>query len=124
MLLISDTNANTDIAIAIRRFVIFADMNDVERNIHSIMNLCVNHGVDKLYLFGSILAANFNEKSDIDFVVRFKNIELLKYSDNYFDLKFSLEDLLNRPVDLLEEQSIKNPYFLESLNETKKLIYG
>jgi uncharacterized protein len=99
-------------------------MNEVERNIHSIMNLCVNHGVDKLYLFGSILSGDFNEKSDIDFVVRFKHIELLKYSDNYFDLKFSLEDLLNRPVDLLEEQSIKNPYFLESLNETKKLIYG
>ncbi len=99
-------------------------MNEVERNIHSITNLCVNHAVDKLYLFGSALTNGFNEKSDIDFVVRFKNIELLHYSDNYFDLKFSLEDLLNRPVDLLEEQCIKNPYFLESLNETKKLIYG
>jgi len=99
-------------------------MNEVERNIHSISNLCVHHAVDKLYLFGSALTGGFNEKSDIDFVVRFKNMELLHYSDNYFDLKFSLEDLLNRPVDLLEEQCIKNPYFLESLNETKKLIYG
>jgi predicted nucleotidyltransferase len=80
--------------------------------------------VDKLYLFGSIVGKNFNENSDIDFVVRFKNIELLKYSDNYFDLKFSLEDLLKRTVDLLEEQSLKNPYFLESLNESKRLIYG
>lgn len=99
-------------------------MNEVERNIQSINNLCVNHSVDKLYLFGSALTGGFNEKSDIDFVVRFKNMELLQYSDNYFNLKFSLEDLLNRPVDLLEEQCIKNPYFLESLNETKKLIYG
>ncbi len=99
-------------------------MNEVERNIQSIENLCINHSVDKLYLFGSILGNDFNEKSDIDFVVRFKNIELLKYSDNYFDFKFSLEDLLNRPVDLLEEPSIKNPYFLEALNESKKLIYG
>jgi uncharacterized protein len=99
-------------------------MNEVERNIQTIKDLCVNHMVDKLYLFGSILGDNFNEKSDIDFVVRFKNIELLKYSDNYFDLKFSLEDLLSRTVDLLEEPSIKNPYFLESLNESKRLIYG
>jgi len=75
-------------------------------------------------MFGSIPGNNFNEKSDIDFVVKFKHIELLKYSDNYFDFKFSLEDLFNRPVDLLEESSIKNPYFLESLNESKKLIYG
>lgn len=99
-------------------------MNDVERNIHSIHNLCVNHGVEKLYIFGSILSDRYNEQSDIDFVVRFRNIELLRYADNYFDFKFSLEELLNRPVDLLEEPSIKNPYFIESFNETKKLIYG
>jgi predicted nucleotidyltransferase len=99
-------------------------MNDVEQNINSIHNLCVNHSVEKLYLFGSILSDKFNDQSDIDFVVRFKNIELLRYADNYFDLKFSLEELLKRPVDLLEEPSIRNPYFIESLNESKKLIYG
>lgn len=99
-------------------------MNEVERNIQSIKDLCINHRVEKLYLFGSIIGENFNENSDIDLVVKFKNIELLKYSDNYFDFKFSLEDLLKRPIDLLEEQSLKNPYFIESLNESKKLIYG
>ncbi len=99
-------------------------MNAVEQNISLIQYLCENHGVDKLYLFGSILGSSFNDKSDIDFLVRFKNIELLKYADNYFDLKFSLENLLNRPVDLLEEQSLKNPFFLDAINESKKLIYG
>lgn len=105
-------------------FNIFVPMNEVSQKISSIRNLCINHGVDKLYLFGSILRTNFTDKSDIDFLVRFKNIELLKYADNYFDFKFSLEELFNRPVDLLEEQSLKNPYFLEALNETKQLIYG
>lgn len=99
-------------------------MNEVHRNIQYIKNLCIRHGVDKLYLFGSILRDDFNKESDIDFIVRFKNIELFRYADNYFDFKFSLEDLLKRRVDLLEEHSIKNPYFLESLNETKRLIYG
>jgi predicted nucleotidyltransferase len=107
-----------------RKIIIFVHMNDVETNIQSIKDLCINHKVDKLYLFGSILGNGYNEKSDIDFVVRFKDIELLQYADNYFDFKFSLEDLLNRSIDLLEEPSIKNPYFLESLNESKKLIYG
>ena len=102
----------------------FVYMNEVDKNISLIHHLCDNHGVDKLYLFGSILGSSFNEKSDIDFLVRFKNIELLKYADNYFDLKFSLENLLNRPVDLLEEQSLKNPFFLDAINESKKLIYG
>ena len=99
-------------------------MNAVEQNISLIHYLFENHGVDKLYLFGSILGSSFNDKSDIDFLVRFKNIDLLKYADNYFDLKFSLENLLNRHVDLLEEQSLKNPFFLDAINESKKLIYG
>jgi predicted nucleotidyltransferase len=99
-------------------------MNEVENHIQEIKKLCNRHEVEKLYLFGSILGKNFNKESDIDFIVRFKPLDILKYSDNYFDLKFSLEDLLNRPIDLLEEQSIKNPYFLESINETKRLIYG
>lgn len=99
-------------------------MNTVEQNISLIQYLCEYHGVDKLYLFGSILGSSFNDNSDIDFLVKFKNIDLLKYADNYFDLKFSLENLLNRPVDLLEEQSLKNPFFLDAINESKKLIYG
>lgn len=99
-------------------------MNDVERNITAIRYLCENHRVAKLYLFGSILSDKFNSSSDIDFLVRFGNIDLLQYADNYFDFKFSLEDLLKRPVDLLEEQSLNNPYFLNVINESKQLIYG
>jgi hypothetical protein len=48
----------------------------------------------------------------------------LSYADNYFDFKFSLEAILKRPVDLLEEKAIRNPYFKESIDTQKKLIYG
>jgi len=47
-----------------------------------------------------------------------------EYGDNYFDFKFFLQDILNRPVDLLEEQAIKNPYFKQVVNQTKELVYG
>jgi predicted nucleotidyltransferase len=46
------------------------------------------------------------------------------YADNYFDFKFSLQDLLNRSVDLLEEQAIKNPYFKQVVNQCKELVYA
>lgn len=96
----------------------------VNNNIHIINDLCKKHKVDKLYAFGSIVTSKFGEKSDIDMVVKFQPIELLQYSDNYFDLKFSLEEALQREVDLLEEQAIKNPYLLKSINSAKQLIYG
>jgi len=46
------------------------------------------------------------------------------YADRYFDLKFALEDLLNRPIDLLENKAIKNPYFLKKLESSKSLLYA
>lgn len=99
-------------------------MNLIDRNISTIQHLCENHKVDKLYLFGSVLGNKYDDQSDVDFIVRFKKIDLLQYADNYFELKFSLEKLLKRSCDLLEEQSLKNPYFLENINASKRLIYG
>jgi predicted nucleotidyltransferase len=51
-------------------------------------------------------------------------LDLSAYADNYYDLKFSLEDILNRQVDLLEDKAIKNPYFKRALQEQRQLIYG
>jgi predicted nucleotidyltransferase len=77
-----------------------------------------------LYIFGSVLNSQFSNESDIDFLVTFANVELTEYADNYFDFKFSLEDLFQRQIDLLEEKAIKNPFFKKSVENSKKLIYG
>jgi predicted nucleotidyltransferase len=70
------------------------------------------------------LTDNFTDQSDLDLIVDFKRMPLKIYSDNYYDFKFSLEDMFNRPVDLLEYKAIKNPYFLENINNQKKMIYA
>lgn len=57
-------------------------------------------------------------------IVDFEEIDMKDYVDNYFDLKFSLQEIFKRSVDLLEEQAIKNPYFKQELNLTKELVYG
>ena len=41
-------------------------------------------------------------------VVDFDKVTLEDYADNYFDLKFSLEDIFGREVDLLEDKAIRN----------------
>jgi len=93
-------------------------------HISEIKKLCEQHKVDKLYAFGSVLTDKFCKDSDVDFVVDIKVDDPISYSDLYFDLKFGLEDLLDRPIDLLEERAIRNPYFRKRLEETKQLIYG
>ena len=42
----------------------------------------------------------------------------------FFDLKYALEDILGREVDLLEEHAIRNHYLKETIEQTKALIYG
>ena len=99
-------------------------MEMIDRNIDEVHALCLKHKVAKLFVFGSVLTDSLKENSDIDFVVDFAGIDLYDYADNYFDLKFSLENLFGREVDLLEEKAIKNPYLRKSIDSTKQLIYG
>jgi len=77
-----------------------------------------------MYIFGSALNSNFNAKSDIDFLVKFKNIELSKYFENYMNFKENLKKLFGRDVDLLEEQTLRNPILIKSINRSKELVYG
>ena len=99
-------------------------MNLIHQNIEFINALCKSHKVKSLYAFGSVLTDKFNEKSDIDLIVNFSDVQLVDYADNYFDLKFSLEDTFKRSVDLLEEKAIKNPYFKKAIEKNRQLIYG
>ena len=99
-------------------------MGIIDRNIEDLKKLCTLYNVEKMYLFGSILNANFNKESDIDFLVKFKTIEISTYFDNYMDFKENLEKLFGREVDLVEEQTLKNPILINSINKSKELIYG
>lgn len=99
-------------------------MKLIENNIQKIIDLCKKHKVHKLFVFGSILTNRFNDKSDVDLIVDFNKSEVNDYFDNYFDFKYSLEDLLGRKIDLLEEQTIKNPYLKKSVDATRILIFS
>ena len=99
-------------------------MEIVDKNMEDLKMLCTMYNVEKMYLFGSALNSNFNKKSDIDLLVKFKSFDLSKYFDNYMDLKERLEKLFGREVDLVEEQTLRNPILINSINKSKELIYG
>jgi uncharacterized protein len=99
-------------------------MTPLDKYRHVIKDLCEKHKVRRLYAFGSVLTDKFTDASDIDLMVDFDAIDLHHYADNYFSLKFALEDTLHRSVDLLEEKAIKNPYFKKAVEQQRQLIYG
>lgn len=99
-------------------------MDSFSRYRKELKELCERHQVKSLYAFGSVLGIDFHKSSDLDLVVDFKDLDVQDYVDNYYDFKFSLQELFERPIDLLEEKAIKNPYFKQVVEESKTLVYG
>ena len=85
---------------------------------------CSTFMVDELYAFGSILTDKFNAQSDIDFIVSIKSEDPIEYAENYFNLKFELEDIFKRKIDLLEQKAIRNKAFENLINQKKMLVYA
>jgi len=96
----------------------------LESYISEIRLLCQKNKVKTLYVFGSVLTDRFTDKSDIDLIVDIDSNDPLEYSDFYFNLKFALEDLLRREIDLLEDRALKNPYLIDNINKSKTLLYA
>jgi len=92
----------------------------------AVRELCQRFQVQRLELFGSAATgAHFrDDDSDLDFLVEFQPLEAGRDADAYFGLLAALEDLFRRPVDLVMARAITNPYFLESVNQTRTVLYA
>lgn len=95
----------------------------IQTNITEIKQIFKEHNVSEAFVFGSVCTENFNENSDIDFIIKFKQRFFDDYVDNFFSLEEKLQILLNRNVDILTEDNLKNPYFIKVVNKTKTPIY-
>lgn len=93
-------------------------------NQDKINTLCMTHNVKSLFAFGSVCTDKFNNKSDVDLLISFNQMDYGDYADAYFDLADKFENLFQRQVDLVTEKSLSNPYFIDSINKTKTLLYG
>lgn len=80
--------------------------------------------IKRLYAFGSAVSGDFRDDSDMDFLISFSdNLTVEEYTNNYFTLHYKLRELFNREIDIVTEKTLSNPYFIESINESKLLIY-
>ena len=84
----------------------------IQDKIQDLTDICKTYDVKTLHVFGSVCTDKFND------------ISIEKYTDNYFELHYRLEELFERKIDLLTENSLSNPYFIESVEETKQLLYA
>ncbi len=90
---------------------------EIERN----MPVIKDFGVKKIGLFGSFARGEQTDSSDIDIVIEFRKNQ--KTFDNYMDLKFFLEDLLDRKVGLIISEAIK-PHLKASITRSIRYAQG
>jgi predicted nucleotidyltransferase len=99
--------------------------SELVRHREALERLCREFRVRRLELFGSAATGMDRPgESDFDFLVEFEPLRPGEYADAYFGLLAGLEDLFSRPIDLVMASAIKNPYFRQSVNETKVLVYA
>jgi predicted nucleotidyltransferase len=90
----------------------------------ALADICRRHHVKRLELFGSAARGELRPDSDLDFIVEFESIPLKGFADNFFGLMQALSDTFQRPVDLIDESRISNPYFLRAINGNRKVLYA
>lgn len=85
-----------------------------------IQQLMRQYGVERAYVFGSAASNALTQESDVDFLIRFPaTLDYETYYRNYVGLLHSLENLLQREVDLVAEETLQNPWLIKSINTHK-----
>lgn len=97
----------------------------VKENKKFLDQIFKSHRIERAYLFGSALKKDFNKNSDLDFLIKFEDSlhDPLEKGEIWWNLHDMLRDLFNREIDIITENSLKNPYFIEELEQTKQLNY-
>ena len=90
----------------------------------AIIQLCRDCGVDRLEVFGSAADGRFDcARSDFDFIVSLSPEADASLAERYFKLAEGLETLLGRPVDLLTNRPIRNPYLRHAVDASRVDLY-
>jgi predicted nucleotidyltransferase len=97
----------------------------VEGKRAALAELCRRYGVERLYLFGSAASGRSTSSSDLDFLVELTDRQpSAAYAERYLGLAEDLERLFGRRIDLITEQSFRNPYLRREIESTRLLVYG
>ena len=95
----------------------------VENKRKDLEALCRRYHVRRLDVFGSAAGEQLRDNSDIDFLVEFDDAIGKNRFDTFFDLLNALRELFGRPIDLVEPGGLRNPYFINDVNQTRRTVY-
>ena len=97
----------------------------IESHQSAIAELCKQHGVNRLYVFGSVLRPDYQPGlSDLDFLVDFQPMSPVRKAHAFFGMRDALNHLLCADVDLVMTGAVRNPIIAREIAATRQQIYG
>ncbi len=97
----------------------------IDRHRKALQQLCEQYAVARLEVFGSATGDRFDpDRSDLDFLVDFRQHPTMNSFIQYFDFKEALETLFGYSVDLVMIGALRNRFFIEGVNESRVLVYA
>ena len=95
---------------------IFLDYNDT-------IKLCKKYYIVELSIFGSSIRDDFTQNSDVDILVSFEQNSKITIFD-IIELENEFSKLVNRKVDVVEKEALKNPIRKAKILSTREIIYA
>jgi predicted nucleotidyltransferase len=97
----------------------------LNEKLDALRQICRRYHVARLELFGSATSERFDsDHSDFDFLVEFEPLSPSDRANAYFGLLEAMQDLFQREIDLVEPQAINNPYFQQTIQPQRLVVYG
>ena len=97
----------------------------IDSKLDDLRELCRRFQVKRLEVFGSATNGDFDSaKSDLDFLVEFRPKGSMGAAERYFGLLEGMQDLFQRPIDLVETKAVTNPYFLQNIEKSRTKLYA
>ena len=88
-----------------------------------IEDFCLKWKISEMALFGSVLSDEFRPDSDIDVLVSFKEGDGWGLFD-LVDMIDELKAIFGREVDLVEKDSLRNPFRRQAILAENEVIYA
>jgi len=99
------------------------EKNGIIFNYDDVIHICKKFHIVELSIFGSSIRDDFTHNSDVDFLVSFAHDSRISLFD-IMELENKFSELLNREVDIVEKESLKNPIRKERILSTREIIYA
>jgi predicted nucleotidyltransferase len=99
-------------------------MNTTDLLTPALQRACKDFNVQKLYAFGSVTRGALSSESDLDFLVEFNRKDYTGAFNQFIDFKQRLEEIYQRPVDLIHGEPFRNPVFSAEIKAQKVLLYA